>query len=167
MLLEKDDLGHWKFGRKLDPDKHFGFLYCITNHADGRFYIGRKNFLTQGKKTIKHKTTGKRVPNPRRGKDTGWKTYMGSSAHVEEDIKKHGEDAFEFEMIDVYDTYGGLYYAEAFTQMLTECMTQKKSCGEIPLFYNRQIAAIRFVPKELPTRKTRQFISKLKRKYPT
>jgi len=161
-LLERDQLGHWEFSRKLDPDKHFGFLYCITSLEESRFYLGRKNFSTGGKKTKKHPKTGKRVVNTAYGKDTKWRSYRGSSVDLTKAITTYGEDKFHFEMIDVYNTYGGLYYAEAFLQMSTETMTRKvpgnDSCF---LFYNRQIAAVRFRPKEEPTRKTRQFIDKL------
>lgn len=165
-LLKKTELGHWEFSRSLDPDKHFGFVYCITNEPEQRFYIGRKNFATGGKKTRKHPKTGKRIPNLAFGKDTKWRDYMGSSVDLGADIKRLGKDSFKFQIVDVYNTYGGLYYAEAYTQMCTESMTKKLKEGrglDCFRFYNRQVAPVRFRPQEEPTKKTRQFIKKLEK----
>ena len=65
----------------------------------------------------------------------------------------------------VYKTKGGLYYAEAYLQMLSDSMTERLSDDVTPRFYNRQIAAIRFVPKEHPSKKTKTYIKKLKKRY--
>jgi hypothetical protein len=48
--------------------------------------------------------------------------------------------------------------------MLLEVMTTYLTDGKTPRFYNRQIAAIRFVPKEEVSLKTKRFITKLKGK---
>jgi hypothetical protein len=49
--------------------------------------------------------------------------------------------------------------------MLSDSMTEYLSDGKTPRFYNRQIAAIRFVPKEQPTKKTKLFINKVRKKF--
>lgn len=168
-LLNREEIGHWEFSRQLDPSKHFGFLYCISSLEEGKFYLGRKNFAAGGKKTKKHPKTGKRVPNLAFGKETKWREYTGSSVDLNEEIKKRGIESFRFEMIDVYNTYGGLYYAEAFLQMSTESMTMKIKEGkgkDCFMFYNQQIAPVRFRPQENPTKKTKQFIKKLIGTYP-
>jgi len=107
-----------------------------------------------GKKSSKHY-----------GKEMSWRTYTGSSTHLNNDIKKYGHDKFKFVIIDVYKTRSGLSYAEAFVQMLVECMTTYLEDGKTPRWYNRQVAAIRFVTKETPTERTRNFIKNVKRKY--
>jgi hypothetical protein len=99
-------------------------------------------------------------------KEHSWRTYTGSSKELNSDIKKYGKDKFEFKMIDVYNTKGGLYYAEVYTQVLLEVMTRKLKGSDIPMFYNRQIAPVRFVPKEDITNKTRRFISKFNKEHP-
>ena len=75
------------------------------------------------------------------------------------------KDNFRFEIVDLYKTKGGLYYAEAYLQMLSDCMTEYLPDNITPRFYNRQIAAIRFVPKEFPTTKTKRYVNVLKNLY--
>jgi hypothetical protein len=109
-------------------------------------YIGKKQFYHGGKKRSKTY-----------GKEMAWRTYVGSSSHVKKDIAKYGKENFNFEIVDLYKTKGGLYYAEAYLQMVCECMTSDK-------FYNKQIAAIRFVPKEDLTKRTRSYVNKIKKR---
>jgi len=151
-----DDLGHWEWsGHKFHPADYFGFVYCIENKKDKTFYIGKKQFYHHGKK--KSRTYGKEM---------NWRNYVGSSKHLKEDIKKHGKKHFKFDMIDLYSSRGGLYYAEAYLQMLTGCMIDYKKIGKPEArFYNRQIAAIRFRPTEFPSKKTIAYVNKLKKRY--
>jgi len=152
--LLSSELGHWTFPSKLNPEKWFGFIYCIENKITNQFYIGKKQFWRGGKK--KSRTYGKEMP---------WKNYTGSSTVLNKEINKHGKNNFDFDIIDLYKTKGGLYYAEAYLQMLSDSMTEYLSDKSTPRFYNRQIAAIRFVPKEPPSKKTKNFINKLKKRY--
>jgi len=156
MMLSKNELGHWNYNCKVDLDKWFGFVYCIENKTTNQFYIGKKQLKHGGKK--KSKTYGKPMP---------WKTYTGSSTILNHDIKKYGKENFRFDIVDFYRTKGGLYYAEAYLQMLSDSMTEYLPDEVTPRFYNRQIAAIRFVPKEYPTKKTKAFTSKIKKRYVT
>jgi hypothetical protein len=153
MMPSKNNTGHWSSYKPFDPSEHFGFLYCIHNKEHKRFYLGKKQFFHGGKK--KSRTYGKEM---------AWRTYQGSSVHVKNDIKQIGADKFEFEIIDLYQTKGGLYYSEAFLQMLTDSMIWHCDKG-VPKSYNRQIAAIRFVPKEIPTDRTRDYAKEIKRRY--
>jgi hypothetical protein len=152
--MPQSDIGHWKCSFEFEPSKWFGFLYCIQNTVTNQFYLGKKQFRNMGKKSSKHY-----------GKEMSWRTYTGSSTHLNNDIKKYGHDKFKFVIIDVYKTRSGLSYAEAFVQMLVECMTTYLEDGKTPRWYNRQVAAIRFVTKETPTERTRNFIKNVKRKY--
>jgi len=151
MLLSKEEMGHWEFN-PFDPTKYFGFLYCISNLKTNQYYWGKKQFLHLGKK--RSKTYGKEMK---------WRSYTGSSKQLNEDIKRYKKESFTFTIVDLYKTKGGLYYSEAYSQMVSECMTLTKSDGT-PFFYNRQIAAIRFIPKEEPTLKTKRYITSLRRK---
>ena len=150
----KTELGHWEYNYKVDIEEWFGFIYCIENKVTNQFYIGKKQLRHAGKK--KSKTYGKPML---------WKTYTGSSIALNSDIKKYRKENFKFEIIEFYKTKGGLYYAEAYVQMLSDSMTEYLSDLITPRSYNRQIAAIRFVPKEYPTKKTKAFVSKLKKRY--
>jgi len=148
------DKGHWIHNKKFEPSDWFGFVYCIENKETNQYYIGKKQFWHGGRK--KAKTYGKAM---------SWKTYMGSSKTLKKDISKYGKSKFKFEMIDLYKTKGGLYYAEAYLQMVCGCMTEYLSDSITPRFYNRQIAAIRFVPKEFPKQSTKRYPNKLKKRY--
>jgi len=149
-----NDTGHWEHSTKFDPAEWFGFVYCIENTVTKQYYIGKKQLWHGGKKKSKMY-----------GKPMSWKTYMGSSTTLKSDITKYKKANFRFEIVDFYKTKGGLYYSEAYLQMLTDCMTEYLEDGKTPRFYNRQIAAIRFVPREYPTKKTRAYINKLKKRY--
>jgi len=148
------DKGHWEYNKKFDPSEWFGFVYCIENLTTKQYYIGKKQFWHGGKK--KSRTYGKAMT---------WKTYIGSSKALKQDINKYKKDNFRFEIVDLYKTKGGLYYAEAYLQMLSDCMTEYLPDNVTPRFYNRQIAAIRFVPKEFPTTKTKRYVNALKKRF--
>jgi len=151
-----DDFGHWEWsGGKFQSADYFGFVYCIENIKDKTFYIGKKQFYHHGKK--KSRTYGKEM---------SWRSYVGSSKYLKEDIKKYGKKHFKFDMIDLYSSRGGLYYAEAYLQMATGCMIDYKqeSTGKAR-YYNQQIAAIRFRPNEYPTKRTIDYVSKIKKRY--
>jgi hypothetical protein len=152
--LLPSEMGHWKSTKKINPSEHFGFLYCIQNTVTNQFYWGKKQFFHGGKK--KSVTYGKEMT---------WRTYTGSSEHLKKDLGKYGHDKFKFEIVDVYNSKGGLYYAEAYCQMVSECMTETLDDNKTPRFYNRQIAAIRFVTKESVTDKSKRYVTALKRKY--
>ena len=152
--LSKDELGHWLSKVDVNPSENFGFLYCIQNKVTNQFYWGKKQFFHGGKrKSVTY------------GKEMTWRTYTGSSIHLKADISKYGHDQFKFEIVDVYKTKGGLYYSEAYCQMVSDSMTEYLEDGETPRFYNRQIAAIRFVPKENVTEITKKYLKLIKRKY--
>ena len=153
-MLSRSEIGHWEYSYKFDPEQWFGFIYCIENTVTNQFYIGKKQFYHHGRK--KSKTYGKEM---------SWKTYMSSSKHLKNDIKLLGYDNFKFDIVDLYKTRGGLNYVEAWAQMVLECMTERLEDGVTPRFYNRQISAIRWVPKEEPTTKTRNYVKNLKRRY--
>lgn len=153
-MLSLKEMGHWNYPNKFCPTDWYGFLYCIQNLETNQFYIGRKQFWREGKK--RSKTYGKPMP---------WENYMSSSKHVKDDIKLLGVDKFKFDIVDLYKTRGGLNYVEAWMQMVLECMTERLDDGITPRFYNRQVAAIRWVPKETPTDKTRNYVRNLKRRY--
>lgn len=153
-LLGPNDIGHWTFSKKFRVSEWFGFLYCITRKEDGKFYFGKKQLRVLGKKR-----------SPNYGKEHSWRTYTGSSDILNKDIKKLGKDAFTYEIVDLYKTKGGLYYAEAYMQMLSNALPLKMPHDdEEYASYNAQIAAVRFIPKETPTYRTRSFVSKVNKR---
>jgi len=91
------------------PDDVEGFVYVITNLVDNRKYIGKK--LARFK-TTKPPLKGRK--NKRRGtKESDWRTYWGSSDHLNADVLALGEDKFTREIIHYCPSRGILSYMEA------------------------------------------------------
>lgn len=126
--------GHWKSSFKLNPDTAFGFVYLITNLVDGRKYIGKKQYwsYSKGKKT----------------KEMAWRTYTSSSKKLNADIKELGKSKFKFEILYECETKGGLTYLEANLQHKLDVLTERGLDSGERLWYNGNIGAIRFIPKE-------------------
>ena len=101
---------------------------------NGKRYIGKKQYWSyrRGKKT----------------KQMDWPFYCGSSKWLHEDIKKYGKDNFEFKIIKNYKTRGGLTYAEANKLHKLDTLTKRLEGTDERAFYNAQIPAVKFVPKE-------------------
>jgi hypothetical protein len=91
---------------------NYGFIYRITNTANGYDYVGRKYFTT-----IKKRPPLKGKKNKRRETvETDWKDYWGSSARLVEDLTKLGKDKFTREIIHLCKSRGETNYMEAYYQ---------------------------------------------------
>ena len=75
-----------------DPDKWYGFVYRITHIPTGKHYLGRKYFHLAATKMVKGKKKKYR-------KESDWKTYYGSSKHLQADIELFGAHEFKREII--------------------------------------------------------------------
>ena len=79
-------MSHWLYKNKIieeAPEGAFGFVYLITNKKSGKMYIGRKYFG----KTRRVKKKGSKRRRVIR-KDSDWRTYIGSSKVLQEQIQK-------------------------------------------------------------------------------
>ena len=86
-----------------------GFVYLITNLTNNKKYIGKK--LARFKVT---KPPLKGRKNKRRStKESDWRTYWGSSDHLNADVKELGEEKFTREILHYCDSRGALSYLEA------------------------------------------------------
>jgi hypothetical protein len=88
------------------PEGTFGFIYKITNKTDGKFYIGKKQIMSQtnvklGKKELEALPTqrGKKPSKKLVIKESNWVDYMGSNKFLLEDIKNLGEKKFLKEIL--------------------------------------------------------------------
>ena len=91
------------------PEDCEAFVYLITNKENGKMYVGKK--LAKFK-TTKPPLKGKK--NKRRGtKESDWKTYWGSSDHLQADVEALGEDNFTREILHFCPTRGIASYIEA------------------------------------------------------
>lgn len=106
------DLGHWSCNIEI-PEDFFGFIYIITNKTNSRRYVGKKQAKTIVKRApLKGKKRKRRVE-----KETDWRTYTGSSDHLNSDIESLGKDNFSFEIIKFCRNKWELSYFEAKEQL--------------------------------------------------
>jgi len=132
---------HW-VGKEPDPKNAFGFIYKITNRTNGRMYLGKKQYYFT--RLVQSKSGKKRI---RIIKPSSWEYYTGSSKELNKDIEKTGKYNFEFEIL--YNCYSKsmLHWMEIKTQVFSDVLLQRLDGSDIPLYYNRQIAGIKFIPK--------------------
>ena len=91
------------------PDEYEVFVYLITNTTTGQKYIGKK--LAKFKKT---RAPLKGRKNKRRSTvESDWRTYWGSSDHLNEDVARLGEDMFTREILHMCPSRGVASYLEA------------------------------------------------------
>ena len=105
-------MSQWTFDGTLVeelPEDCEGFVYLITNLTNGQKYVGKK--LARFKVT---KPPLKGRKNKRRStKESDWRTYFGSSDHLNDDVKELGEDKFTREILYYCQSRGMLSYLEA------------------------------------------------------
>ena len=148
-----DNQGHWDSDVPMDPGKYFGFVYLITNLINHKKYIGKKQYV-HGGKTYHKKADGKKQTNYRKGVQTDWRTYTGSSKDLNADIEALGVDNFSFEVICEYKTKGMLHYAEVMLQNDVQVLAAKLPDGTRE-YYNRSTAAMKFLPPDEVSDETR------------
>lgn len=91
------------------PEDCEGFVYLITNLTNNKKYVGKK--LAKFK-TTKPPLKGKK--NKRRGtKESDWRTYWGSSDHLNADVAALGPEKFTREILHFCPSRGILSYLEA------------------------------------------------------
>ena len=91
------------------PEDCEAFVYLITNLTNNKKYIGKK--LAKFK-TTKPPLKGKK--NKRRGtKESEWRTYLGSSDHLNADVLELGEEQFKREILYYCPSRGVASYIEA------------------------------------------------------
>ena len=123
------NFGHWQLNENLNEPEElpFGFVYCITNKSNGKFYIGQKKiFKIEKRPPLKGKIRKRKIQ-----KETDWKIYSGSSNDLKEDIKKYGKDNFTFEIIRFCDSKWEMSYWELYYQMQNNVMLREDSYNGI------------------------------------
>ena len=103
---------NWTYREKIVeklPEDCEAFVYLITNLIDHKKYVGKK--LAKFK-TTKNPLKGRK--NKRRGtKESDWKTYWGSNAHLVDDVLRLGEHRFTREILYYCPSRGTASYLEA------------------------------------------------------
>lgn len=118
------------------PNNCFGFVYKITNKETGKFYIGKKQLLSNKKKKLGKKELALRevkpgrIPTSKRViSESDWKNYWGSCKPLLQEIKEQGVDKFERTIIQFAFTSKTLNYYELMYQM-KENVLQRESYND-------------------------------------
>jgi hypothetical protein len=90
---------------------YYGFVYRITNTIDNKQYIGKKFFYSSKTKQVKGKKKRFKV-------FSDWKTYYGSNEELKKDIKLHGYESFNREILHLCKSKGECGYLEAKEQFV-------------------------------------------------
>ena len=85
------------------PDNYIGFVYLITNLADGKKYIGKKTRPPLKGKKRKRKSLV----------ESDWRDYWGSSEHLLVDVTHLGTAKFSREILYFCTSRAELSYLEA------------------------------------------------------
>jgi hypothetical protein len=117
------DLGHWVLVEGLEyKDDAFGFVYEITNTANGRKYIGKKQRVSK----VKRPPLKGKKRNRRQEKESDWKTYTGSSKELNADIEKYGKDNFSFVILEWGNSKWELGYKEIKRQIQHDVLLKEE-----------------------------------------
>jgi hypothetical protein len=142
--------GNVKYYKSLEdfPENAVGFVYCITNLKNGRFYIGKKqlkatkNVKLGKKEKDAHMGVGRKPTKKTVISESDWSSYWSSSKMLKEDVSKFGKGEFLREILQICYSKKQLSYYEQKFQMVHGVIEKPDKT------YNENIAG-RFFPKDL------------------
>jgi predicted DNA-binding protein (UPF0251 family) len=97
----------WEYRENFNEEDYFGFIYKIENIIDGKFYIGKKQFLFKRKIKLKSRKT-----KVTKVKKSDWENYWGSSKFLLDDIKNNGKENYKRTIIRLCKTKAEQTYYE-------------------------------------------------------
>jgi hypothetical protein len=97
------------------PDDCVGFVYLITNNANGKMYVGKKlaKFAKTTYRVVKLKNGNKKRKKIKTKIDSDWQQYWGSSPNLTEDINQQGTGNFHREILYYCRSRSECSYIEA------------------------------------------------------
>lgn len=116
------NLGHWQLSEGLEFNPQaYGFIYEITNLANNRKYIGKKQCVRR----IKRKPLKGKKRNRIDSIESDWKSYTSSSKELNEDIRKIGKSSFIFVIIEWCNSKFELGYKEIKLQLANDVLLRE------------------------------------------
>lgn len=123
----------WKYqGKSFSPAEPFtfenfgkewyGFVYCITNRATNKKYIGKKFFWSK-KVLPKNKSRKRRKITY---VESDWRNYYGSNRVLNEEREVAGDSIYHREILHLCQTKGECAYYEAKEQFEREVLLTDK-----------------------------------------
>ena len=106
-------------------EQYQGFVYEITNLANGRLYIGQKNFW----RTIKLPPLKGKTNRRHRREETDWQQYFGSSTELTQAVESLGPDHFQRRILYLCANKNQMNYFEAREQFARDVLID-------PRYYN-------------------------------
>jgi len=94
------------------PDHCQGFVYCITNTANGKKYIGKKNFW----RILKRKPLKGKTNRRHSREETDWHSYYGSNHALQNDVEQLGPDTMHREILHLCKNKNQMSYYEMLEQ---------------------------------------------------
>lgn len=88
-----------------DIGANIAFVYLITNKITGRMYVGKK-LLHAPKYRMINKKKKKFIV------ESDWRNYFGSNTELQNDVKEHGADNFQREILHLCISKGNASYLE-------------------------------------------------------
>jgi hypothetical protein len=110
------------------PENTYGFIYKIRKVDGGKFYIGRKNLISERskpltkKELLEHTGKGKKPTKKKVISESDWKTYYGSNATLKADVKELGKEAFVREIMHICTHKKQMTYQELRHQLINGCL---------------------------------------------
>lgn len=124
--------GKWKY-RGDDSDRHapdgslmLGFVYRVTEISTGRWYVGKRQMVSNPKDTRKGARKGSR-----RRKENDWRKYKTSSTAIVELCEEHGESHFDWEILSFHNSKSMLAWIELGHQVRGDCLRNEMSFNGI------------------------------------
>lgn len=97
---------------------YHAFVYCISNVATGKLYVGKKRMSTlRTLPPLKGQKKKRKVI-----KESDWREYTGSNDYLNADIAASPPDAFKYEILHLCTTPAHSSYLEAKEQFLRGCL---------------------------------------------
>ena len=110
------------------PENTYGFIYKIKRIEDGKYYVGRKNLISERNKPLtkkelaEHTGKGKKPTKKKVLSESDWQTYYGSNPTLKADVKEVGKEAFVREILHLCTHKKQMTYQELRHQILEGCL---------------------------------------------